>query len=325
MPTKYAIRTRTDVQLTRQEQYMIDTQGWKVPEDKYTYEEVPAIVAEFDTENGVYALFSSNGVKLSEWLLITQVDDVQKQWRLGRTKPGPVLKDSIGQDINQGDYLVAHRQKEESLELCQVVRNMQTKTATENLSSSRFASTAKAIQSRDPETYVKLPSELIEGGMIPTQHWEKRFALRFAEHIPYQGTREDYTLVDEDTAMKDESGHFGYFNNGVLVSGWIPCPLNPHTARSLEDKIHSKKKIMESLEVPLTDSMGTDIVLGDWVFSNYSNATLFMLCEVIGFTKDRVRLMGYANTSPHMGLQGQRIITLNPPKNILKLPVQIHS
>ena len=322
MSVKYAIRKRLpDVPLNKEEQYMVDTQGYVVPEDKFSYEEVPAIVAEVDTENGVSAVFSSNGMKLSQWAPLKKSPELEKLWALGASKPGKPLKDSIGQDVQRGDYIMTHATKQTTLELSRVIRTTGSKVIAENLSSPAFSSTAKSVKPRDPKSVIRIPYEMIDGFFGDPLLFEKRYAIRNAETIPYIGIKEEYLETTNVGASKSDLGHFAYFNGNQLISGWIPYsePVNSYSFEAAK----RRSKIERSLEVPFTDAMGTDIRADDWVFSNDNHAHGFSLCRVIGFTKNRVRLVGYKEYT-YLHRQGHGVVSDNWPKNIVKIPVTIY-
>ena len=325
MPIRYAIRSARATPLTNDEQAELRSDGYSAFEARYSYEDVPPVAADMDEENGVYALFSEVGVKLSEWMTVKKPVEVENALRLGRSKPGAVLKDSMGQEIRQGDYVFTHSHDHRNLELSQVVRNIKTKVVVEQLSGAYYWSGSSALRTRKPSCFLKVPTELIEGGGAVPEQWEKRFSVDTSTPQDMGFKEEHFVRVDEATARKDvTAGQFGFFDsNGAPVTGWIPiAPDNDYDKDLLARKVHAGRKVVEELPVPLTDAMGTDILLGDIVFTNDNHTNDFMLCEVIGFTKERVRLVAYQNAAyGGMGLTGYRIITLNWPKNIIKLPI----
>lgn len=320
MPIQYAIRTKRTTPLTRAEQYEHKAQGYSWFDMNYTYEEVPPVVADMDEENGVYALFGDNGTKLSDWMLVKKSEEIQKGYLLGRQKPGAMMHDSIGQPIQLGDYLYTHSHDHQSLELSRLVRTMRSKIIVEQLTASHYWT---KLRTRDPHSFIRIPTELMEGGEVTPEPWTKRYSVR--EIIQNHNNRgvagEQFHFTDEATAREELDGYVGYFNSrNEIVSGWIAITPSPSDAKLLASKVHAQKKVMDSLETPLTDIMGTDILLGDFVFSNDNHFNEFMLCEVIGFTKERVRLVGY-DYKGGRSLRGYRIVTLNWPKNIVKLPI----
>jgi hypothetical protein len=323
MPIRYAIRTERTTPLTRREATELKAQGYSAYEGRYSYEDVPPIVAETDETNGVYALFSSNGTKLSDWLLLKKPEVVEKELVLGRKKPGAALKDSIGQDIKQGDYIYTHSTDHQKLELSQILRNLKTKMIVEQISDSYCWSNSSGIRNRNPHSFIKIPSEVMEGGEVIPEQWEKRYVIHEIHERNGSAHRSVFTPVDEATAMREETGHFGYFNSkGILVTGWVDVTPSKYDQETLEKKVHGGRKVMDEPPVPVTDAMGTDIQLGDVVFSNDNHTNDFMLCEVIGFTKERVRLVAY-DCVRGRNIFGYRLVTLNWPKNVVKLPMTI--
>lgn len=320
MPIQYAIRTKRTSPLTRAQQEERKAQGYSWFDMNYSYEEVPHVVADMDEENGVYAFFADNGMKLSDWMLAKKSEETQKAYVLGRQKPGATMHDSVGQPIQPGDYLYTHSHDHQSLELSQLVRTMRSKIVVEQLTDSHYWT---KLRTRDPFSFVRIPTELMEGGGITPEPWTKKYSVReiLRDHNNWGVRGEQFHFTDEATALSELDGYFGYFNSrNEIVSGWIPITPSPSDAKLLSSKIHAQKKVVESLETPLTDIMGTDILLGDFVFSNDNHFNEFMLCEVIGFTKERVRLVGY-DYKGGRSLRGYRIVTLNWPKNIVKLPI----
>lgn len=320
MPIQYAIRTKRTVPLTRAEQYEYKERGYSWFDMNYSYEEVPFVVADMDEENGVYAFFGDNGTKLSDWMLVKKPEETEKAYVLGRQKPGSALHDSIGQVIQPGDYLYTHSHDHQNLELSQLVRTMRSKIIVEQLTDSHRWT---KLRSRDPNSFIRIPTELMEGGTVVTEAWTKQYSVREADESEdgWVVRSEQFHFTDEATTKAEPGGHVGYFNSqNDIVSGWIPVTPSANDAKLLSSKVHAQKKVVDSLETPLTDIMGTDILLGDFVFSNDNHRNDFMLCEVIGFTKERVRLVGYSYRGGR-SLRGYRVITLNWPKNIVKLPI----
>ena len=320
MPIQYAIRTKRASPLTRAEQYEHKAQGYSWVDMNFSYEEVPHVVADMDEENGVYAFFADNGMKLSDWMLVKKPEETQKAYVLGRQKPGTTMHDSIGQRIQPGDYLYTHSHDHQNLELSQLVRTMRSKIIVEQLTDSHRWT---KLRSRDPHSFIRISTELMDGGEITPEPWTKRYSVRevLANHNSRGVGGEHFHFTDEATALAELDGYVGYFNSrNEIVSGWVSVTPSPSDAKLLNSKVHAQKKVVESLETPLTDIMGTDILLGDFVFSNDNHYNDFMLCEVIGFTKERVRLVGYGYKGGR-SLRGYRIVTLNWPKNIVKLPL----
>lgn len=318
MPIKYAVRSKRETPLTRAEQFEGKENGYSSLELCYSYEDVPPIVAEMDKTNGVYALFSEAGMKLSAWLPVEKPSEVQEAYIAGRSRQGAFMCDSIGQPLLPGDYLFTHSNNHRSLELFQLARTMRSNIVVESLMD---ASSTKRLATRNPYSFLRVPKELLEGGEVTPEIWTKKYAvLEKGAEIAYNRLG-NYHLTDELTAREAELGFFGYFNSREeITSGWIPFKTSAYEEKLLNSKVHAQKKVVDSLPVPLTDAMGTDILLGDFVFSNDNHYNDFMLCEVIGFTKERVRLVGY-DYKGGRSLRGMRIVTLNWPKNVLKLPL----
>jgi hypothetical protein len=247
--------------------------------------------------------------------------EVQEAFILGRSRPGADLLDSVGNLLSPGDYLFTHSNDHRNLELFQLARTMRSKIVVEQLID---ASSQQRLYTRKPYSFLRVPAELMEGGDVAPESWTKRYSVLEILDIDQWGDRSgDYHPTDEATAFADPNGFVGYFNpRNEIVSGWLPVHPNPYDAKSLDSKVHAQKKVVDSLDTPLTDAMGTDILLGDFVFSNDNHSNDFMLCEVIGFTKERVRLVGYDyDYRGGRSLRGRRVVTLNWPKNILKLPL----
>lgn len=320
MPIKYAIRTKRTSPLSRAEQYAHKAQGYSWFDMNYTYEDVPPVVADMDEENGVYALFGDNGAKLSDWMPVQKSEETKKAFILGRQKPGAIMRDSIGQVIQSGDYLYTHSHDHQNLELSQLVRTMRSKIVVEQLTDSHYWT---KLRNRDPYSFIRVPTEIIEGGEVVPEAWTKKYSVRDTSASTPTRFVEEFILVDEATAEAEKEGYFGFFNSkDEIVSGWITVTPNVFETKPLASKVHAQKKVVQSLPVPHKDAMGTDILLGDFVFSNDNHCNDFMFCEVIGFTKERVRLVGY-NYKGGRSLRGSRVSTLNWPKNILKLPITI--
>lgn len=319
MPIKYAVRT--PIPFTEEQEADHARLGYQRWPLKFTYEEdVPPIVAEMDEENGLYAIYSANGVRLSDWLVLKTSESLQKEQAQGNAKPGPTLKDSIQQDINAGDYLLTHNYDQNSLELNLVFRNLNVKTVAHQLTNER--SWADSVRKRNPEATLKLPKELIDGGAILNEVWEKRFARRQQETVSNQRILSVYFTVDEIAAANSEEGFFGYFNSkGELISGWIDCAINPWTEKEVKEGTYKRKKAVDSLDTPVTDALGAELSVDDWVFSNDNHYNTFMLCQVLGFTDEKVHLLGYSKYRNSM--DGHRITTWNNSKKIVKLPIEI--
>jgi hypothetical protein len=189
-----------------------------------------------------------------------------------------------------------------------------------------YWSGTSGMRTRTPNSFIKIPSALIEGGEVIPEQWEKRYIIHEVSDVNIVGAehRSIFVPVDAATAMQNEQGHFGYFNsNGTPVTGWISIIPEKYDKEDLEKTVHAGKKVMKESPVPVTDAMGTDIELGDIVFSNDNHPNDFMLCEVIGFTKERVRLVAYDCPTVSRKTRGYRLVTLNWPKNIIKLPITI--
>jgi uncharacterized protein (DUF952 family) len=294
MPIKYAIRKVTSTQ-------------------KVTYDEdVPHIVADMDEENGMYAIYSTNNVRLTDWIQLKASDSLQKALANGRMNPGPTLKDSIQQDINQGDYLFTHHYDQNDLELSLVVRNLKVKTEAQQLTNTR--SWDDSLRKRNPEATLRIPKELIDGGPVVNEILRKGFAV--------QENHSTYHVVDETTASQDRAGRMGYFNsNGDLVTGWVRYSVPEQHQAYMAKKKHNNKLVMETLDTPPTDALGTELMIGDWVFSNDNQYSTFMLSEIMGFTEDKVLLLGYYRL--RNSFCGQYVITWNKSKKIVKLPITV--
>lgn len=315
MPIKYAVRTIHP--LTPEQEAEKKRLSYL---RKITYEEdVPHIVADMDEENGMYAIFSTNEVRLTDWLLLKTTDSLQKLLMLGRAKPGPILKDSIRQDIVQGDYVMTHNYDQSGLELSLVVRNLNVKVETQHLTNVR--SWDDSLRKRNPEATLMIPKELIDGGTPIKEFWEKRFALREgADKATGRGVRY-HAVVEGAARLDEESGCVGYFNSkGELVTGWVPYEASQWEEDYLKKPVYNRKKVVEVLDVPMTDALGTALTLGDFVFSNDNHYNTFMLCEVMGFTEEKVLLLGY-NKHSNASSQGYRAISWNNPQKIIKLPI----
>jgi hypothetical protein len=317
MPIQYALRSRRDTPLTSRENTELVELGYSPIELHYSFDDVPPVVAKSFENNGVYAVFSSKGRKLSGWVPAKPSPYIQAEHQKAIKRPGKPLLDSIKQELNRGDYALTHTYSHKELELVQVIRNTPTKTVVEPLTSDVWLGSNKP-RTINPHSLLRIPSELIEddGTTSAVEQWEKKWAIRtiVENWEPKWGMRTSQTYVetDEITATNHDKGHFGYFNSsGNLISGWIPF-LSPGYLQFTVDKTkHSGKKITESVDVPITDVMGEDILLNDWVFSNDNQGHHFSLYKVIGFSKDAVRLDSFGR------------LTLNNPKNIVKLPFSI--
>lgn len=317
MPIQYAIASHRPGPISPEEQAGLEALGYFGSELNFIYTIVPATVAEADEEFGRYALFSHNGTKVSKWLRTTKSAKLVEILRTGEKKPGEVLKDSLQQDVVRGDYLLAHSHDYTRLELSQVVRNTQVKTFTENLVDSQQygTDTENAVRPHLPETHIRIPADMMTGGTVIPELLEKRFALLETRQTPIT-----CTVVDEETAINDGKGFFGYFLNGEPVTGWIPYVLSQYEQK-LWDSEEDAQKV--ALSLPLTDIMGTDILLKDWVFTSNNHYNTFMLCRVIGFSEDKVRLVAYKKYNTEESSRGYRIFTLNWPKDIVKIPLTV--
>jgi hypothetical protein len=320
MPIHYAIRKERTEPLTRAEQAKLYAHGYSAYEARCVFEDVPHIVADMDAENGMYALFSEHGTKLSDWMLMKKHPEVEEALILGRKKTGAPLTDSVGQTIKQGDYLFTHSNDHKYLLLNQVVRNLKTKVILEELRGLHSWFKTSGLITRNPKTFIKISSTVVEGGGDMPDVWEKQFAVREVGSTPNGSAVERYVRATESIAQGEEHGCFAYFNaEGALVSGWINIIPSKWELPELEAKVHAKKKLYDVPPAPMKDALGAEMQLGDVVFSNDNHYNNFMVCEVIGFSKDRVRLIGYEPNG--RSLRGRRVITLNCPANIVKLPI----
>ena len=317
MPIQYAIASTRTTAVSPDERAELEARGYFGAELNFIYTIVPVGVAEADEEFGRYALFSHNGTKVSKWLKTTKPAKLVELLRSGEKKPGDALKDSLQQDVTRGDYLLAHSPDNRRLELSQVVRNTQIKTFTESLVDTQHSGTdtEDAVRPHLPETHIKIPADMLDGGTVIPELLEKRFALLETKQIPIT-----CTVVDEATATKDGKGFFGYFLRGEPVTGWIPCAVSTYEQKLWDNEEEAQK---EALSVPVTDIMGTDILLDDWVFTSNNHYNTFMLCRVIGFSADKVRLVAYKKYSTDEDSRGYRIFTLNWPKDIVKIPLTV--
>jgi hypothetical protein len=281
------------------------------------YEEVPQIVAEMDEKNGRYAVFSSTGKRVGDWLPLKKNDRLQGQYDGWLIKESPVLKTGMGQKINRGDYVLAHDSSNKTLILGRVFRNARQRSVVEQFVADWYwGLTLTHIPS---EALLRIPAEMVEDGYVPVERWQKKFAVCAVDGST---GRKEYYPVDEATAVAEPDGHFGLFNSeGTLVTGWVRITMPDEELQALGTKLTSPsyKKAVPELSVPLQDIFGTDLLFDDWVFSNHRNRNEFILCRVIGFTKNKVQLLGYSKYND----AGTRVVSLNWPENIVKLPVNI--
>lgn len=305
MPIQYAIRTQRTSPLTREEQDAFKAQGFAEFEIDYSYEDVPHVVAEMDEENGVYAFFSTNGTKISDWMLVKKSDENQKAYALGRQKQGALLYDSIGQPIHPGDYLYTHSHYYHSkLELTQLVRTLRSRIVVEHLTDSHSQT---KLKNDDPSSFLRVPPELVEGGKVTPAPWTKHYSI--CERVD-DGSRfgsVNYLITDEATAQANPKGHFGYFNTeNKIVGKWVPVIPTP-------EETEVRNRAWADLDTPLTDALGTDLLIGDLVFSVARNRNNFLLGEIIGFPNGKVQLVRYNHWV--------RDMKLHSSKNVVKLPI----
>lgn len=295
MPFRYAIQAEPLKPVSRHS---------TEPQSDADYEEVPQIVAEMDEKNGRYAVFSSNGKRVGDWLPVKKNKNLQGQYDGWLVKESPVLKTGMEQEINRGDYVLAHGSNNKKLILGRVFRNARQRSVVEQFISDWYW--GLTLAHLYAEDLLRIPSAMVEGGYVPKERWEKKFAVSaFGD----TGRREYYP-VDEATAVADPDGHFGLFNSeGSLVTGWVRIAMSEEEHQALGTKLTSpsQKKMVYDLDVPLQDVFGTDLQFDDWVFSNHKNRSDFILCKVIGFKKDKVQLLGY---SKYLDV-GTRVVTLN--------------
>lgn len=305
MPIQYAIRTQRTSPLTREEQDAFKAQGFAEFEINYSYEDVPHVVADMDEENGVYAFFSTNGTKISDWMLVKKSDENQKAYALGRQKQGALLYDSIGQLIHPGDYLYTHsRYYHSKLELTQLVRTLRSRIVVEYLTDSHSQT---KLKTDDPSSFLRVPAELIEGGEVAPTAWTKQYSLREMVDDGSRFGSANYLITDEATAQANPKGHFGYFNTeNKIVGKWVPFILTP-------EETEVRNRVWADLDTPLTDALGTDLLIGDLVFSVARNRNNFLLGEVIGFTKGKIQLVRYNHWV--------RDIKVHSAKDVVKLPI----
>lgn len=314
MPIKYAIRTELNAPLPKKEVAEYKAQNYSAHDLKFHYEEVPSMVAEMDEENGVYAVFSNNGVKLSDWILMKEpeaITEVKDKWR---TKPLHSLKDAIKQELQPGDYVFIDVSGFRKLELNRVVHVLKSGVVVESFGKGKIT-----IRKRWELMFIKIPAELLTDGTITPEKYEKRYAVHESQDERHSFLSLHHP-VDEVTARQSEEGMFSYFNSrGEQITGWTWIKLEDRLLEKLNSKVYYDEEIVESLPIPLTDALGSDIMLGDLVFSNM-NYHHFMMCEVVGFTKNKVLLLAYL--AYHEGIEnGQRTLTLNAPKSIVKYPI----
>jgi hypothetical protein len=306
MPIQYAIRTKRTAAIAREEQDDLKAQGFSEFELDYSYEDVPYVVADMDEENGVYAFFAENGTKISDWMLVRKPDEIQQAYVQGRQKQGASIYDSIGQSIHPGDYLYTHnRYYHSKLELTHLVRNLRSRIVVEYLTDSQAQT---KLKTGDPSAFLRIPSELVEGGKVTPATWTKQYAIRSMVDGSRFGPF-NYLITDKTTAQANPQGHFGYFNaENKIVGQWVPIIPTP-------DEIKVRNRAWECLDTPLTDALGTDILLGDLVFSVARHSNQFLLGEVIGFREGKLQLVRYNH---HM-----RDIKVHSSKNVVKLPLII--
>lgn len=305
MPIQYAIRTERTSPVTREEQNDFKAQGLSEFEIGYSYEEVPPVVAAMDEENGVYAFFADNGKKISDWMLVKKHDEIQKAYALGRQKQGALIYDSIGQPIHPGDYLYTHnRYYHSKLELTQLVRTLRSRIVVEYLTDSHSQTKLKTDTS---SSFIRIPPELVEGGKVTPATWTKQYSTREMVDDGSRFGSVNYLITDEATAQANPKGHFGYFNaENKLVGDWVPV-LPTH------DETEVRNRAWADLDTPLTDALGTDLLLGDLVFSVARNSNNFLLGEVIGFPTGKVQLVRYN--------YWVRDIKVHSSKDVVKLPI----
>ena len=275
----------------------------------YTYEDVPADVAEMDEERGAYAYYSHNGRRISDFVPVKIKAEAEEALAKERRNPkSSILRDSIGQSFIRGDYVLTHNPEHTALELGQVVRNLPTKSVVRSFAQPWLS----RLRTRNTSALLRIPPEFIHGGEAPEQKWTIQYKGMAGTHA--QGRTE--WLLPNRAAALTANGYFQYMNaEGRAVTPVIPIENEGFIQMCREQTTHGQKKLVEH-DIPMTDAMGTDILVGDWVFSDDNHWAKFFLCEVVGFTRDRVRLICYDD-------YGRIFTTLNWSKNIIKLPVTI--
>lgn len=307
MPIQYAIRTERTIPLTHAEQNDYKERGYSLYDMNFSYEEVPYVVADMNEENGVSAIFTEDGKKLSDWMLVKKSEEIQKGYLLGRQKPGSPMHDSIGQLIQPGDYLYTHnRYYHSKLELTHLVRTLRSRIVVEYLTDSHSQT---KLKTDDPSAFLRIPAELIEGGEVTPTAWTKQYSIREMVDDGSRFGSASYLITDEATAQASPKGYFGYFNaENRIVGEWVPVIPTPH-------EVEVRNLAWEDLDTPLTDALGTDILLGDLVFSVARNSNSFLLGEVIGFPNGKIQLVRYNHWV--------RDIKVHSSKNAVKLPITI--
>lgn len=150
MSIKYAIKYKTP-----KEELVKKDNG--VITNIYTYMDVPQEVAEGDFENGVSAVFSVGGKRISSW---TKLHDPQRDADLAKIKPNPSLPDCLGSMLAVGDYVLtsfgdshvfsgSHGQI-----LCRVIGFTAKFVKIHNLSNSK-------VIARDPNLLVRVEKSII--------------------------------------------------------------------------------------------------------------------------------------------------------------------
>ena len=315
MPIKYALRSMRVTPLPETEQIKYLSLGYSPIELFYSYVEVLPAVAEADQENGVYAVHSYKGQKLSSWVPAAK-DASYTATPKSKSSSPELLKDSICQELSMGDYAFTHDHTHKNLELVCVMKTMRTKVLIKSLNENWLAAD-KRTRSINPASLLKISPNLL-GDEEPTvdEKYMKGFAVRTEAYEYPRGPYIAYVEVDEATAKDNPKGQFKYFNSqGDSVSDWMPFATAAYNQLEVS-RTQSSEANSPSEDHPVsTDVMGTDIFLGDWVFSNDNRSHTFKLCQVMGITENKIRLNNFS--------QGERNITLNSPANIIKLPINI--
>lgn len=318
MPIKYAIRSNKDDSTPTTEVSSQEHHAWN---DGYaSYEDVPAGVAEMAGKDGRCAIFSELGSRLSDWNPLYKDEKVAKAWAAGAKDSGPAHRDCMEQIIQPGDYLFSHGFEFRTLDLGVAIRSTKTKVVTEDLTGWSFSKTE--VRNRNPEALLRIPAELIDGGTPRDIEFETMYAIQYETRDENRVTYE-YEQVNEATAKASPNGHFGYFerSNANSVTGWVSMEMNQREKETLANTRFGNKHIVQELEELHKDALGSELNLGDWVFTGDNHYSTFIIAKVIGFTDHKVRLHGYQKGYE---VNGYRKITMNWPLNVVKIPVIIH-
>lgn len=319
MGKQYAIRSDIMPGLLTPEQENDLTHRFLNYDDRESvYQRVPQIAAEVDEENGRWAIFATSGERLTHWRVLEEAKSSPEDL-------GPVQIDNFGQELVAGDYAFSHGTDFESLELSQILRNTKARCVAEKLSSQSYSAN---ISNRDPFALFRVPIEVIEGGVIPTMEFDTIYSVR-EEILNEQNKLDPFVVTDEATARNDvDNGYFSLIHStspvACTVTGWIKIATSQWEDKALAKKKFGHKFIVTQLETPLTDAIGLELFVGDWVVTGDNHYSDFMLAKVIGFTDNKVHVVGYKRYGAKL-IEGSRDITMNWPKNVVKLPIQINN